>query len=403
MITFKQFIAEAKNTHMEHAEDIVFIGGTNGLRQAINSLRQLRDILGGHKKGSVSVKWDGAPAIFAGIDPTDGKFFVAKKGIFNKNPKVYKSEADVDEDIPNADLANKMKTAYKYLKPLGIKGVIQGDILFTQDDLKTETIDGEKFITFHPNTIVYAVPTDSPSGEDVRRSKIGIVWHTRYEGDSFENMSAKFGTSIDLPNTKDVWNQDALLKDLTDITLDTKRTEQLNARLSTIGKLFNKLSTKFLNELADSEAVKLMMIYSNANVRSGVQETNPKRWVAGYEKFVSDRFAKEIDKRKTQKGKGAQIAKRDVILNFIQDNMQSLMTVVQIHGLFKEAKDILLPALNRLTSTATFVRTKDGFKTTGDEGFVAIDSVSGNAVKIVDRLEFSKNNFSDEIIKGWQR
>ena len=140
---------------MEHVEDLVFNEGVNGTRKAINFLRSLRDMLAGNSKTSITstVKWDGAPAIFAGVDPRDGKFFVAKKGVFNKEPKVYKTAAEVDADT-SGDLAAKLKVALKEFSKLGIKsGVYQGDLMFT-DDKKTEVIDGEKYITFHPNTIV---------------------------------------------------------------------------------------------------------------------------------------------------------------------------------------------------------------------------------------------------------
>ena len=132
-MSFKEFITEQKNTHMTHIEDKVIYGGVKGTREAILALRALRDTLKGEHDGSVSVKWDGAPAIFAGIDPRDGNFFVAKKGIFNKNPKVYKSNADVDADT-SGDLAVKLKDALKYLPALGIKGVIQGDFLFSKSE-----------------------------------------------------------------------------------------------------------------------------------------------------------------------------------------------------------------------------------------------------------------------------
>ena len=56
-------------------------------------------MLAGNARSSVNmtVKWDGAP-IFAGIDPSDGKFFVAKKSVFNVNPKLYKTNAEIDAD-----------------------------------------------------------------------------------------------------------------------------------------------------------------------------------------------------------------------------------------------------------------------------------------------------------------
>jgi hypothetical protein len=183
MENFRTHITEQKNTHMTHIEDKVIYGGVKGTRQAILALRELRDMLRGVHDGNVSVKWDGAPAIFAGTDPRDGKFFVAKKGIFNKNPKVYKSSADVDADT-SGDLAAKLKLALKHLPALGIKGVVQGDFLFGPGDIKTKKIKGSSYVTFHPNTIVYALPSESAGAKAVKSAKIGIVWHTTYTGNS---------------------------------------------------------------------------------------------------------------------------------------------------------------------------------------------------------------------------
>ena len=191
--TKEVLLSEAKNTHMTHIEDQVIYGGVNGTRQAINALRELRNMLQGKTSGNLSVKWDGAPAIFAGIDPSDGKFFVAKKGIFNKNPKVYKTKADVDADT-SGDLQDKLNAALEELPALGIKGVIQGDFLFGPGDLTKQKIEGVPYITFHPNTIVYAVPKDQ--ARELLNARIGIVWHTSYTGDSFENMTASYGVNV---------------------------------------------------------------------------------------------------------------------------------------------------------------------------------------------------------------
>ena len=194
MIKFTHYLAEAKNTHMEHLEDNLLNAGVTGARESINYLRSLRDMLSGKTKSAVNVtvKWDGAPAVFAGTDPSDGKFFVAKKGIFNKNPKVYKTPKDIDDDISSPDLNNKMKLALSNLPALGIKGVVQGDFLYSKEDIRTVDIDGEPHVTFHPNTIVYAVPKASKLGKEILGSKIGVVWHTTYRGTEFEKMSAAF-------------------------------------------------------------------------------------------------------------------------------------------------------------------------------------------------------------------
>ena len=206
---FQEYITEAKNTHMTHIEDLVLDGGVKGARQAINALRSMRDMLSGNVKAPIDIttKWDGAPALFAGTDPSDGQFFVAKKGIFAKTPKVYKNHDDIDADT-SGDLNKKLKLAFDKLKDLGIKDVIQGDFMFEKKDLKNEKINGETHITFHPNTIVYAVPKTSNLGKKINKADLGIVWHTKYSGSSFENMTAEFGVDI----VKDIGKQEKHLE-----------------------------------------------------------------------------------------------------------------------------------------------------------------------------------------------
>lgn len=404
MIDFKEYITEQKNTHMTHIEDMVLYGGVNGTRQAINALRELRDMLRGHKSGDVSVKWDGAPAIFAGIDPRDGEFFVAKKGIFNKNPKVYKTESDIDADS-SGDLNKKLKAALKYLPELGINGVVQGDFLFDQSDLKKKTIDGEKFITFHPNTIVYAIPADSPEAKEVTSAKIGIVWHTTYTGSSFETMKASYGVDVSrFKKSKNVWSQDAMLRDLTIATLSKKETEEVNKMLSQIGKLFNQISGSTLRELEKHPTLPQQIEqFNNTHVRVGKAMADPRAHTRELIKWIQNKYQKEIDKRKTEKGKQAQVKKMQEILDFFSPrNRQSIEKMFELQQLIVKVKLKLIDKLNDLSKIDTFVRTSRGYKVTGAEGFVAIDKMKGDAVKLVDRMEFSYNNFSPDILKGWQ-
>ncbi len=406
MIDFNKYlITEQKNTHMTHIEDRVIYGGVNGTREAIFALRDLRDMLGGVKEGKVSVKWDGAPAVFAGIDPSDNSFFVAKKGIFNKNPKVYKSAADVDADT-SGDLAVKLKLALKYLPELGIKGVIQGDFLFGPGDLSKQTIKGTKYVTFHPNTIVYALPEGSGGAEEVKKAKIGIVWHTTYNGSSFETMKASYGVNVSkLKKSKNVWSQDAMLRDATMATMSKKDTETVNEHLSQIGKLFNQISGNVLREIeANKELAQTIETYNNTFVRKGQIVVNTSKHVDGLIRFISDRYKKEIDKRSTEKGKASQIAKRNEILKFFSKrNKTNLKKIFDLQKLIILVKLKLINILNNLNSIDTFVKTNKGYKTTGQEGYVAIDRLGGDAVKIVDRLEFSYNNFSPNVLKGWDK
>jgi len=388
---------------MTHIEDKVLYGGVDGVRQAIFALRDLRDMLGGKKEAGVSVKWDGAPAIFAGTDPRDGKFFVAKKGIFNKNPKVYKTEAEVDEDT-TGDLAIKLKDALKYLPELGIKGVIQGDFLFGRGDLQRKKIDGKKYVTFHPNTIVYAVPAEQ-AGEIVK-AKIGIVWHTTYTGSSFETMRASYGVDVSkLNRSSNVWSQDAILRDVTQATMTKRETEDVQQILSQIGTLFNQISGSTLRQLeGNQELARTIETFNNTYVRKGSIIGNTTAHTTKLINYIKAKYQKEIDSRKTEKGKSAQKAKRDQLLSFFSnENKENLIKMFELQKLIVIAKLKLINKLNRLQSIDTFVKTKDGYKVTGAEGYVAIDKLGGDAVKLVDRLEFSYNNFSPDVIKGWDK
>ena len=399
--------AAGKNTHMTHIEDLIIDGGVKGARQAILALRSLRDMLSGNAKApiDITVKWDGAPALFCGEDPRDGQFFVAKKGIFNAEPKVYKSHADIKADT-SGDLSKKLILAFDNLKDLGIKDVIQGDFMFDSSDLKKEKINGVGHITFHPNTILYAVPLDTPLAKEIQKAKIGIIWHTSYSGSSFETMRAEFGKDIvgKIKKTSRVWQDDATLKDLSGTaTLTREDSIELSKKLSDAGKIFQKISSSTLKEIEDNKELNLVInIYNNSMVRKGQRITNTSKHAKGLINFVTDRYAKQIDKRSSDAGKQIQIDKRDELLSFFdKNNLSNLTLVFDLHNLVTDSKLIIINKLNKLSNMGTFVKTKSGFKVTGVEGFVAIDRMEGGAVKLVDRLEFSTNNFSKDIIKGW--
>jgi len=397
-----------KNTHMTHIEDAVIYNGVKGTRQAIFALRSLRDMLAGNTNSStdVTVKWDGAPAVFAGIDPSDGQFFVAKKGIFNKDPKVYKSEADVRADT-SGDLAEKLVTAFNELKELGIKDVIQGDVMFTKGDLNSETIDGEKYITFQPNTIVYAVPAKSDLAKQITQANLGVVWHTTYKGKDFASMKASFGVNLKgLKKKASVWYQDAEYKDVSGTATLTKvDTDEVTEALSNAGKIFQKIKSTTLTELENNpDLATKIETFNNTLVRKGERIANTTKHVQDLLAWFDDKFAKELEKRSSEKGKAAVAQKREDLLKFFsKENRKNLVLMFDLMNAIVDAKLIIINKLDKVKQIDTFVRTRNGFKVTGSEGFVAIDKATNGAVKLVDRLEFSTNNFSPDIIKGWER
>ena len=397
------FLPEEKNTHMTHIEDKVLYGGVKGTREAINALRSIRDMLAGKSSTKMSVKWDGAPAIFCGEDPSDGKFFVAKKGIFAKNPKVYKSNADIDADT-SGDLAEKLKLALKHLKNLGIKDVIQGDFLYSKQDLSKTKIDGKQYITFHPNTIVYAVEAGTEAAKRITKSQIGIVWHTTYKGKDFASMKASYGVKK-IPSSPAVWSQDAELSGAGEATMNEKETTEVTSYLSTAGFLFNKVAGDTLRELEKNpELAQLIEQYNNTFVRAGQMLPDSKKHTARLIRWIENKYKKEMDKRKTAKGKQTQQDKLDTILKFFSpQNRVSLVNMFDLQKNIVLAKLKLINRLNNISNIDAFVKTRNGYKTTGAEGYVAIDKLGGGAVKLVDRLEFSYNNFSANILKGWDK
>ena len=400
----------AKNLHMTHLEDAVLYNGVEGSRQAIDTLRSLRDMLAGQtsERFNTTVKWDGAPAIFAGSHPAvaDGAFFVAKKGIFNKNPKVYTTDAEIDADT-SGDLADKLKAALKYLPQLDIQGIVQGDMMFTDGDKKVETINGKSYITFQPNTIAYAVDAESPEGKRIADSTVGIVFHTRYQGDDLENMSASFDVDAsEFRKAMDVWYQDAQVRDVSGTaTMTAQETAQVTQAISVAGKIFQKISGTTIREIQNTPQIaQTIETYNNRLVRAGQNIGDTTAHTEGLIKFIQDKFGAEIEKRKTEKGKATQQAKLDEFMKFFSpENKANLKLVFDLQKAIVAAKLLIIRKLETISKMDTFVLTQNGYRATGEEGYVAIDSRDDSAYKLVDRMEFSTNNFNPDIIKGWQK
>ena len=407
MLRFKQYLAEAKegkNLHLEHLEDEVLNNGINGTRAAINFLRALRDMLAGSSKKSVNVtvKWDGAPAVFAGINPENDKFFVGTKGVFNANPKVNYTEADIDANHSAPGLNSKLKVALKHLPKLGIKNVLQGDMMFTQDDLSTETIDGKSYLTFQPNTIVYAVPKES--SDKIKKAKMGIVWHTTYTGKRLQDMRASFGANIKgLTKTRDVWFTDADYRDTSGtINFNKSETDAITSVLSQAGKTIRKFNSSFTKDLMKREDVVILIkTFNNAKVREGQKITNTGKHSQELIKYVDAKIQKNIDSVKTPKAKQAKQKVKDDLISFLSSNKGNLKIIFDMQNLLTDAKNTIIRKLEKAKGAMdTFIRTENGYRVTAPEGFVAIDQM-GDAVKLVDRLEFSRANFT--AAKNWTK
>ena len=399
----------AKNLHLEHIEDEIINQGIDGGRGAINFLQGLRDMLKGNSNSSVNmtVKWDGAPAIFCGKHPETGQFFVAKKSLFNKTgPMFYTSEQEInDASELSGQLKEKFLTSFKHLSKLSWNNVMQGDLMYTNDK-KMQKIDGKSYVTFQPNTILYAVDIKSDLGKKIANSKMGIVFHTTYTGNTVEDLSASFGANISsLGNSSDVWVDDATYKDVSgNSTMTAKETLKLTQVLSGVGKSFHGITKKDLQKFQELQttinqkgAGASYKTYCNAQIRGGTFKPTYAGYMKHFENYWRDKVVGKVKMEKTKAIKreiGEQLYNELRALNKFITNLTKFMEGLVI------AKQLIIDALNRVKSIGTFKKTATGFEVVNPEGYVAIDK-TGSAVKLVDRMEFAYNNFTAQ--KNWDK
>ena len=393
-----------KNTHLEHLEDNILNGGSEGGKEAVAFLRSLGKMLDqGGADTRVTVKWDGAPAIICGTNPDNGRFFVGTKSVFNKtDPKIVYSEEDVDPMYSPGQLAQKLKDSYKYLSQLSIPNVVQGDLLFT-DDKYEATIGGDTCIAFQPNTIVYAVPKDTDIGQRIQEAKLGIVFHTSYSGRSLDTMTASFG-NIGVQGNTDVFVTSSDFKNASGEANMTsaEKTTYANLVNKTEGSL--KQSSRFLDLMKGNNMNKFTLnimfkTFFNTYVRQGRTLIGARNTARDFAAYFSNALDKEIDSKKMKTTKDKYLDIKNKGLRFISDNQQAIYMTVASYMNLQTAKNFMIRKLQKVNTFGTFLRTPDGYRVTAPEGFVAIRS--GQALKLVDRLEFSRANFTAD--KNWEK
>lgn len=409
-MNFKEYLMESRegaNLHLEHLEDNVLNRGVTGAREAINFLQSLRDMLAGHSgsKINVTTKWDGAPAVICGVNPENGKFFVGTKSVFNKEGKLNYTNDDIDSNHPNPGLNEKLKVALAFLPKLGIKNILQGDLLFTKGDIDKKAIDGTSYIIFKPNTITYAVPTDSIMAKKMMDAHIGIVFHTSYSGRTMDSLRASFNIDIGhLQTTKDVWFRDASFVDSSGTaTFTQQETKELTAILSQTGRVFQSLNPMVLNKIAMNDVIKTYIkTFNNMKVRQGQEIKNTQKHVTDLIRWIEDKLNKDIADAKKEETKRKRTAEKTELLRFFRNSAMQLKTIFDLMNLIVVAKVTIVRKLETIKSSVdTFIQTEDGFKVTGPEGFVAVDKLTGGALKLVDRMEFSRQNFN--AAKNWSK
>ena len=389
----EEVLKEFKRTHLEHIEDIVITDGYEGGKAVLEYFRGLLLTLKGSSSEamSVSVKWDGAPAVVCGTNPDNGKFFVGTKSVFAKNAKINYTKKDIANNH-----GTELLKCLVHIKKLNIPGVVQGDLLFTDEDITRKNIDGKPNLTFTPNTITYAVPEASELGKQIDRAKVGMIFHTTYVGDALADMNAQGGADVSsFTKSNDVFFDNATYKDVSGSAKFTD--EETKQFFNGIEKLENLLDNVPRNLSAvlgqNQDFIPMFQMYINAMVKQGQLPTNVNQFLQGFKKFYLDRIQQQISGLKAQKAlklRQDKIKQMPVFLNRAKKPLQAMLT---FYKAVQQMKAFVLQKMNQAMAIGSFSQTDNGLEVTEPEGFVAVDK-SGNAVKLVDRLGFSRRNLT---------
>lgn len=394
----EEVLREFKRTHLEHIEDIILTSGYQGGEAVVGYFTDIYNMLKGQSSTALqmSVKWDGAPAVICGINPANGKFFVGTKSVFAKSPKINYTKKDIATNHGTGDLGEKLLKCLVHLSKLNIQGVVQGDMMFTDNDLVRQKINGENFITFKPNEIVYAVPENSEIGKTISEAKVGIIFHTTYTGESLGEMNAQAGADISsFVKTNDVWYDNATYKNVSgSATFTASESKSFASGIQTLKKLLSNVPQNLSAMLStNKEFVPMFQMFINSEVKQGRLPDNVNQFLKGFQEFYIARMNQQMAGLKAQKAiqlRQQKMKQMPAFMNTIKKPLQAMLTFYkQVQILKAEA----LQKMNQAMQVGTFAQTENGLEVTDPEGFVAVGS-DGGAVKLVDRLTFSRRNLS---------
>ncbi len=391
-------LTEFKRTHLEHIEDVILYDGFDGGKRVIDYFRGLLITLQGtsSESMSVSVKWDGAPAVVCGTHPETGKFFVATKSAFAQNAKVNYTKSDIAKNHGTEELGQKLLKCLVHLKKLNIQGVVQGDLLFVDNDIVRKNFNKTPHITFTPNTITYAVPEDSDLGRQIDRAKVGIIFHTTYTGETLADMVASAGADVEsFGKSADVFFDNATYKDVSGSAKFTAdETKMFMNGIDKLEGLLQNVPRDLQSQLGQNkDFVPMFQMYINAMVKQGQLPTNVNQFLQGFKKYYSDKMQQQIAGLKAQKALALRQDKMKQMPAFLNRAKRPLQAMLTFYKAVQQLKAFVLKKMNQAMAIGSFAQTDNGLEVTDPEGFVAVDK-SGNAVKLVDRLGFSRRNLT---------
>ena len=394
----EEVLTEFKRTHLEHIEDIIITDGYAGGKAVLDYFRGLLLTLKGTSSEamSVSVKWDGAPAVVCGTNPDNGRFFVGTKSVFAKSPKINYSKKDIANNHGTDELGQKLLKCLVHIKKLNIQGVVQGDLLFTDEDITRKNIGGKPHLTFTPNTITYAVPEGSDLSKQIDRAKVGIIFHTTYNGETLADMTASGGADVSsFAKSNDVFFDNATYKDVSGSAKFTdEETKKFYNGIEKLETLLDNVPRNLSNVLGQNQDfVPMFQMYINAMVKEGELPKNVNQFLLGFKKFYAERMQQQMAGLKAQKALQLRQDKMKQMPQFLASARAPLQAMLTFYKAVQTMKAFVLKKMNQAMAIGSFSQTDSGLEVTEPEGFVAVDK-SGNAVKLVDRLGFSRRNLT---------
>ena len=390
MLSFKSFLTEeteksSELKHIHHAEDRPLMHGHAGFEHAYGALMKAHaHIVAGHKNTNLTMKYDGSPSIVFGHHPKNGKFFVATKSAFNKNPKINHTEADIDRNHGHAPgLAKTLKHALKHLPKVTPKhGVFQGDMMHHVESKtlhENYIFEAKGDVSFTPNTITYTA--HGKEAEKIKKSKVGVVVHHQYS-DDMKHASPHVDMSK-FKEHKDVHIHGAE-HDTSKVKHSAANEHGFQKHMAAAKEIHDTHGHKMYNAVHPNHSGEHghLTTYINKTVKKDEVPS-----VKGFKEHIHDEHEKMASKVKTEKAKEEKRNQGKSEISHVEKNKSHYGNLLTMHHHLQKAKDHLVSSLE--THEGHYQHHIDS-KKSKPEGFVVHHE--NEPTKLVNRAEFSKQN-----------
>jgi len=356
--------------HLDHPEDLIFLGGSEGANRAIQST-----IATVKNPATVTIKWDGYPALIFGRN-SSGKFSIMDKHMFNKKDgtgrQVFSPEQFVQYDQARGVERDSLWPIINEIWPglekasKGAKGYYWGDLLFHQP---LNDQNGSYVFKANPNGITYKVDANSSVGQLMGGKRAGIAVHQYIDPNAMTTDDAVTlnGNIGQLKNNSDVAIVPSAMPTAPKLKIDTTLVKNAQNAIKKYGPAVDQLMNTAPQ--ARNTFNQLFTVYINKKIVAG----DLNNLASGFMDFVEARPM--TDKMKSK------------ISEHLNQNKDAIIGAFTIWSALYTLKMSVVNQLNKAAEVSPVKGyLQDGTET--HEGFVA------NGLKFVDRMGFSRQNLA---------